>query len=966
MPKLLCKTEKGAEFPEGVEKPNDEKQTKSSRRASETEALSDSLCSQNDSTASESIFPCPHCSYSFESSLSLAHHLQVHFLSPTESGSGGERRGPGLNEYFCSYCNIKFSSLNTYKGHKEFYCQKRNQANMKAKGAISPEPSSDENVLPISPFGSMAPARMPLFSPGSNVFPPPIFPPPCLQSANGLFMSQAQAVFLAAAPFLGNSSMTFNVPIVVQPLAPLLTNGMFPSATDHQLNDLDNIATMKRTTPAAAATGSAPKKMKSGCESSDEKPLDLSTRRSSPVVKERPGHSNTRKDKSPAPRQAMSDSEQRSNSSPCSLGRASNINNGIKGDGSPSVSMDSVLPPSSLMSSPFAITNMLSVANALSPRAADLALSPVMAPPSISKCVDCNIVFYKHENYVAHKEHYCAGRFSKLPGAGGAPGFVRRPSLQTLSSLPGENRGLIPATGNLLHSPNVKPTLDTLVSASGLSHTSEVTATLTKSLSSGSQSPELVATLDQGTLQYYCIPCKIKFSSLDTLKAHKKFYCPSKAASATEEQTLVSKMEENYNGSQGRDPGDVVMMACTSCGNTFASAQLLKLHYCTGTMVHYPLFHCPYCDYIAQSDSRLVDHIKAHAPSKAYKCVLCGYRGNTVRGMRMHGKMHNDAGETFTDDSMIEYEEPPMIPKRLRSTGDAAFGDVEVDLIRLKNEPYKRRRSRKAYEKSEFCQGPAPTRCVECKEMFSDPDRFQVHMQTHVAEKIRAWKSCDLNPNSAADLLLLQAKLYPGSVKHLSQSTAEKSLEIAESTQSHTIVKDSRDAHSPPGSAVETGENSAESILPASSIKEEQLDIDVVETSCPPTDAAPPEDESQPDVEPHQQTNNNVEQSDDANLEPPLKPKEEIVDVEMDSDSSENPAKNASDQEVSSQSTDAALESSGKKENVPSPELIDNGDLAKYCKQCNITFMYTSTFIAHKKYYCSSHAAERNARPTVV
>lgn len=33
----------------------------------------------------------------------------------------------------------------------------------------------------------------------------------------------------------------------------------------------------------------------------------------------------------------------------------------------------------------------------------------------------------------------------------------------------------------------------------------------------------------------------------------------------------------------------------------------------------------------------------------------------------------------------------------------------------------------------------------------------------------------------------------------------------------------------------------------------------------------------------------------------------------------------------------------------------------KYCKSCDISFNYLSTFIAHKKFYCSSHAGESTA-----
>jgi zinc finger protein ZFPM1 len=40
---------------------------------------------------------------------------------------------------------------------------------------------------------------------------------------------------------------------------------------------------------------------------------------------------------------------------------------------------------------------------------------------------------------------------------------------------------------------------------------------------------------------------------------------------------------------------------------------------------------------------------------------------------------------------------------------------------------------------------------------------------------------------------------------------------------------------------------------------------------------------------------------------------------------------------------------------VPTPAP---GSGHRYCRLCNIRFSSLSTFIAHKKYYCSSHAAE--------
>ena len=44
---------------------------------------------------------------------------------------------------------------------------------------------------------------------------------------------------------------------------------------------------------------------------------------------------------------------------------------------------------------------------------------------------------------------------------------------------------------------------------------------------------------------------------------------------------------------------------------------------------------------------------------------------------------------------------------------------------------------------------------------------------------------------------------------------------------------------------------------------------------------------------------------------------------------------------------------------VPAADVVQEGTL-KRCNKCNINFTYMSTFLAHKKYYCSSHAVTDN------
>lgn len=68
---------------------------------------------------------------------------------------------------------------------------------------------------------------------------------------------------------------------------------------------------------------------------------------------------------------------------------------------------------------------------------------------------------------------------------------------------------------------------------------------------------------------------------------------------------------------------------------------------------------------------------------------------------------------------------------------------------------------------------------------------------------------------------------------------------------------------------------------------------------------------------------------------------------------------NAKNESASNEAEDSKAESK-------SPEEIGE-DLSatnskkygpKYCKSCDISFQYLSTFIAHKKYYCDSHSTD--------
>lgn len=91
----------------------------------------------------------------------------------------------------------------------------------------------------------------------------------------------------------------------------------------------------------------------------------------------------------------------------------------------------------------------------------------VFVKKGVSKCKECNIVFCKYENYLAHKKHYCSARnFDETDGNKVSPSISPQPK----------------SPGNSL-----------------------------------------------AYQQLICGACGIKFTSLDNLTAHQTYYCNNRA-----------------------------------------------------------------------------------------------------------------------------------------------------------------------------------------------------------------------------------------------------------------------------------------------------------------------------------------------------------------------------------------------------------------------------------------------------
>lgn len=168
----------------------------------------------------------------------------------------------------------------------------------------------------------------------------------------------------------------------------------------------------------------------------------------------------------------------------------------------------------------------------------------IFVKQGVSKCKECNIVFCKYENYLAHKKHYCSARNAE------------------------------DTEGNAKASPPISPQ---------------------------ATSPSAIA-----YQQLICVACGIKFTSWDNLSAHQMYYCPKR-----QELQAVSGVNN-------------IKERCAKCKTSHELSQPC-------TVAGQGTYKCPICEVISPSSTEARRHMETHEGVKAFRCVICRYKGNTLR-----------------------------------------------------------------------------------------------------------------------------------------------------------------------------------------------------------------------------------------------------------------------------------------------------------------------------------------------
>nr|XP_045597295.1 zinc finger protein ush-like isoform X1 [Procambarus clarkii] len=841
---------------------------------------------------------CPHCPYTTTHKLSLNGHMNIHTspedLAKASSSPQTASSNPQVTlsdtratDRYCSDCDIQFSSVKTFRVHKVHYCQTRHvlKGGNKSPAREDPGTSSAANTL-AGMVSAAAGSGQPILAlptnpillvpyslvAGAQLLPPHVLP----QAGAAVVLPNGQVQPLSPGPLTGPAPPPLLSPSAAATRGTSPAVHSLPPQTSPRSNQISPPKHSPKDEPRLKASGEISGKRRG----EGECPLDLTTKRPKLTVKtdllsdeekENREVNTPTPTKSPVPRLRLGSygagefegkllaspprpspsSETEGHSTPRSPRPASaaptvGSPRGLADSPRPSTSARSPGQPSQVPSGlpqlPPGFPSLLASLESLSglslaslqglqgvpPELAlkilnsDLlmnGLAPIPNPPVIvkqgeAKCNECNIVFYKEENLQVHKKHYCAARTVSRGDDDHRASGSRSPAAA------GES-----AAGSSRRSPTALPEGVAPSAAKASASATKDTPKPNKPL-----------------LQFICTACGIKFTSPDNLKAHQTYYCPKR---------------EGASGDEGITKG---LWRCPRCRCAMPET-LQAAHQCvTPSPAPSHGWKCPCCPIISPTAAAAQKHLETHAGIKGFRCTICGYRGNTLRGMRTHIRMHfekrtNDLQEENFISCILDEDDGSRRAAEARGVADLPRVILENPTL-----------SALLAEGAADCSDQ-PLSCHFCP--FVTP--FRNNLARHLALVHKVGFDAKLTQD-------LQALLEGHVVESSEASTTGES-------ERRDPVENGNPVSSPP--------------LPAVKLEPEvKLEVDEGDdkiNTAPTTPHSPTDNETIPEVTSSGSTSNN------------------------------------------------------------------GAEVPRYCKTCNITFSYTESFLAHKRFYCSK--PESNTPP---
>uniref|UniRef100_A0A1B0D6Y1 Uncharacterized protein n=1 Tax=Phlebotomus papatasi TaxID=29031 RepID=A0A1B0D6Y1_PHLPP len=550
-------------------------------------------------------YACSQCSYSADKKVSLNRHMRMHQTSPAPSSTTSNGDEPPSQtaqvDRYCSDCDIRFSSTKTYRAHKQHYCSSRhrdgqivNHVSSKppsiVKGGSQSPPEIAKSPPTAQPQAYLAlPTNPIVIVPCSVIRGASLLPGPLTSLAQNVTNPEATCFLLqngALTPIA--QALSVQAPIVNQPPSRGPTpasekdNGVTVPDVLRVVNKKDHQQLRDPTIPLDLSVRRLPTSRERSQSFSSVASADAISRPDVDANAEGKENVSVGSDSLTPEQIVCAPSLPGSPPLTPSPKRRSNSPRG----GSISVSPNSILMrpllPADLTPQVLVRLNNEAVLPPLvpgpSPGAPPANAAPL--PPQIfvkqgvSKCKECNIVFCKYENYLAHKKHYCSAR--NLDDPEGAK-----------------------------VSPPVSPTATSPLAQTG---------------------PQAVTVAGGGLAyqQLICAACGIKFTSLDNLSAHQMYYCPKRVELAVQ-QSLIQKdrctkckivhdpnipCPSSHVGSSGSAGG----YKCPICDVVSTNAAESRRHMETHGGVK--AFRCSICRYKGNTLRGMRTHIRMHFEKK--------------------------------------------------------------------------------------------------------------------------------------------------------------------------------------------------------------------------------------------------------------------------------------------------------------------------------------------------------------
>ena len=153
--------------------------------------------------------------------------------------------------------------------------------------------------------------------------------------------------------------------------------------------------------------------------------------------------------------------------------------------------------------------------------------------------------------------------------------------------------------------------------------------------------------------QFICVACSISFTSLDNLTTHQTYYCTKKTNDEKLKKcgkckVVVVVVVVRYYVFTKNKRNSCLSTYQRNVHIYFFQVLVNGDHHCGSCLNSIVTgWKCPCCDVISPTASAAQKHMDTHQSVRAFRCTICKYKGNTLRGMRTHIRVHFDKKNDF-------------------------------------------------------------------------------------------------------------------------------------------------------------------------------------------------------------------------------------------------------------------------------------------------------------------------------